>query len=209
MRIYSDYVSDSSKAMDVKVESTAVLRPGQVLKMVDGKAVKADTTETGAVVGVCLENHPGAADSMNKRSNGEYVRAACSPSALYACKAPVIMAYVEMTGGICDTSMSAAFPENIFAGGHVRRIGDGKVFEIKSNGVATKTLDIDGDAASGDKFEVFPPEGFVGGALDSEAQMFSMKAYSADFALRIVGCDIEKGEIYLAPNKHEYANARG
>ncbi len=208
MRILGDYINDSSKAVDVRVAPSTVLKVGQLLKLDGGKAVKADTVQTGAVVGVCLEYHSGAPDTVNKRSDGEYVRVACSPSAVYACTAPIIKADSTAVNSVSDASIAASFDNDAFVGAKLKRISDGAMFDVTAYTASSKSMTITGSVSQNDRFYVFLPDGFIGGALDTDADRLVLTDHSASIALRVSGYDMGRDEIHLAPLLHEYANKR-
>lgn len=202
MRIAGDHTSESSKAIDVRVNKSEVLKPGQLLKLEGGKAVKADALETGAVLGVCLEYHSGVPDMVNKRSDGEYVRAACSPTAVYACKAPVITADAAAENSVSSSDLAAGFAEGCFVGAKLKRVSDGEVFDVTA--YASQAMTIEGSVNEGDEFEVYLPDGFIGGALNEDADKLVLTEHCENFVLRACGYDMDRGEVWFMPVLHEY-----
>jgi len=52
------------------IAKTTAIKAGQVVKLSEGLVVAATAAETGAILGVAKENHSGAEDAINPRSNG-------------------------------------------------------------------------------------------------------------------------------------------
>ena len=52
------------------VGTSTALSAGEVVKLSAGLVVAAAANETGPILGIAAENHPGSADALNVRANG-------------------------------------------------------------------------------------------------------------------------------------------
>lgn len=199
-------VLHSSREYDIAPETAVTV--GQLVKLSAGKVAAADKAETGAVLGVALENHSGTEDALNPRGAGKSILVADSPTAVLACTAPVLKA----TGGTSTTvtASAAAFAANAFKGGFIKG-PDGVVREVTASsvasGVLTLTVEEGAVPAEGDEITVFPPRGFSGGNLTEDGRKLVLSATAA-LPLVVMGRDEDKDEIRLVYTKHVLAAGR-
>ena len=192
------------------------IKAGQVVALTAGLVTLAAQKQTGAILGVALENHSGTADALDPRANGEEIMVCDAPDAIFRCAAPVF----EATGGSATTVTTdelGAFSADDFNGGllvliekgassantdalgTVKRITD---YAYTSTGtVSTFTVASGATASNGDKFALLPPIGFRKGQLDSARAALNL-ADTASLALKVVGYDPAERKVRLMANLH-------
>ena len=89
------------------VASTTAIAAGQVVQLSAGKVVPAIAAQTGAILGIAGENHPGTADMLNPRANGDEILVCDNPGLIFECPVPTLKAasgsattIVPATGGL-------------------------------------------------------------------------------------------------------------
>lgn len=100
------------------IAKTTAIKAGQVVKLAEGLVVAATAAETGAILGVAKENHSGAEDAINPRSNGAKILVYDDPGMIMRCKAPVMAA----TSGSATTFVStdlATLADDDLNGGYI------------------------------------------------------------------------------------------
>lgn len=222
MFIFNDKLASTPPVNEYPVAASTALSIGQLVVLSGGLVVQAAVNGTAAILGICVEYHPGTADPLNPRADGTRVRVADSPAALYFCAAPVLTA----TGGSTTTVVStglAAFDNDVFNGGRLMLLTKGTssantdpvgtLYTISDfTGSATKTFTIGtagGAVTSGDTFLVFPPIGCSKGLLTSGRDAYTVNGDTAvSLPLRVIGWDLESRRILLVPQLHELANSR-
>ncbi|MBQ7567063.1 MAG: hypothetical protein IJT18_08075 [Oscillospiraceae bacterium] len=198
------------------IAKTTEIKCGQVVVLTEGLVAAAAANGTTRILGVAAEDHSGAADALNPRSNGTKILVIDAPDAIFRCKAPIMTA----TGGSATTVTAntlAAFSNDDFNGGYlllvekgasstntdpigtIKRITD---YSYNSTGtVSTFTVASGATAAEGDKFVVFPPIGFAKGNLSSTRDALVLTA-TAGIPLKVVGRIEETQEICMMANTH-------
>ena len=71
-----------------EIDKATNVTAGAVVKLSGGKVVLAAAGETGPILGIAAENHPGADDAMNLRANGTEILVYDNPELIFECKAP-------------------------------------------------------------------------------------------------------------------------
>lgn len=188
------------------IATSGNIKAGSVVKLSAGKVVNAATTETGALLGIAVENHSGSADALDPRANGAKILVCDCPDAVLACPAAEITA----TGGSTTTftaSTLGAYSNDDWNGGFIID-KNGQVHEItdyayNSTGtVSTFTVATMAAApTNGDKFLLFPPVGLAKGALDSTLQKVVHTGVSMT-ALKCVGRDLDRKEVLYKAASH-------
>ena len=219
-----ELIQDKSTAIipegEYDVASNTVLRRGQVVVLTDGKVTAADASQSGAILGICLENHTGEASYLDPRANGVRIRVADGPNTIFACPAPVITATGGSTTTVADTAL-ATFADDAFNGGVLKLLARaasstnsgaiGTVYGISDYTGTSKTFTLDetlaGAVAAGDQYEVYPPIGSSLGSLDTNRDRLTLGSAASDFALKVVGHDVPNGRIYLMAKIHIYASS--
>jgi len=183
------------------IAAATAVKPGQVVCVTEGLVVPAVAAQTGAILGVAAEAHPGVADALNPRANGTRILVYDNPKTLFRCAAPIMAA----TGGTATTVLMttlAAFSADDFNGGWlvlvekaagstntdavgtVKRITD---YAYNATGtVSTFTVGAGATAAAGDKYAIFPPFGFAKGNLDADIAALVLTATAA-LTMEVVG----------------------
>lgn len=219
-----EIIKDKSAAIipegEYDVAASAVLRRGQVVVLTNGKAAAAGASQSGAILGVCLENHTGEASLLDPRADGTRVRVADGPATIYACPAPVVTATGGSTTTVVDTAL-AAFADDAFNTGKLKLVSHaasstnggapGTVYGISDYAGSSKTFTLDqtlsGAVTAGDRYEVYPPIGASLGALDADGEKLTLNTAASDFVLKVVGHDVARGRIYLMAKLHVYAGS--
>lgn len=195
------------------------IKAGQVVALTAGLVTLAAQKQTGAILGVALENHSGVADALDPRANGEEIMVCDAPDAIFRCAAPVF----EATGGSATTVTTdelGAFSDDDFNGGllilvekdasstntdpigTVKRITDYDYDTgTGSDTISTFTVATGGTAGDGDKFALLPPIGFRKGQLDTARAALNL-ADTASLALKVVGYDPAERKVRLMSNLH-------
>lgn len=219
MKLISNKASFAIGEGEYEVASSTALKRGQVVKLSGGKVVSAATGETGAILGVCLENHKGSFDLLDPRANGTAVKVADSPSLVFASPAPEITATAGTTTTVSASALGS-FADDAFNGGYARLKSKaanstnggtpGALYSVSdydgTNKKLTLGVTLSGAVSVGDVYEVFPPIGACIGALDSGALKLALGSATSSFALRVVGWDTARGLVYLMADKHLYGN---
>ena len=193
---------------------TAVSK-GQVVKLSGALVVTAAANETGAVLGVAAENHPGAADVLNPRANGTEILVWDNPELISECPVSVIAAASGSATTVVPAGgdVASAVADDGYNGGVLVLIAKaansantdpvGKRIPItdytKSGTVITKASG--GTPSAGDKYELYPAVGSTICGLDSGRQNLVVSATGAS-ALRVIGHDYDRHMIRCMAVKH-------
>lgn len=204
-------------AREYNVAPDADIREGSLVKLSEGKVISAVAAETGALLGVAMENHSGTADALDPRANGTKILVCDDPDAVYQCAVPTVTAsggsattlvFVagqyfaadDFNGGYVKLVSKAADSTNTDALGAVRAISD---YAVTSATSGTFTITSGGTPNAGDVYAVFPPAGFAKGNLNTARDGIVLTA-SASLPLRVIGCDIELNKINVMVKKHAF-----
>jgi len=188
--------------------ATAVAR-GQVVKLSAGLVVSAAAAETGAILGVAAENHPGTADVLDPRANGTEILVYDNPGLIFECPAPVITAasgsattVVPAAGDVDSSSANDAFNDSVLvliskAAESANTDPVGKripVTDYTASGTVIAKAS-GGVPSAGDKYEVYPTLGAaVGGVASLDSATLSRLVLTAKGAsvIRVVGHDFDR-----------------
>ena len=194
------------------IEAATAIEEGQVVKLSGGKVVAAAAAESGAILGIAVENHFGVADALNHRANGVEILVADGPDLLFECAAPVVTA----TGGSSTTVVTTGlgdFTAEDLTGGKIQLVkpaaestnvdgvGTAKAIENFSGGTFTVPGGM-GVAANGDQFAIYPPIGFAKGNITPAG--LSLAAADA-LSIKVVGHDLHRKKLVLKVMKHAMA----
>ena len=202
-------------ARNYPIAYNTAIKAGQIVKLSAGLVVSAIQKETGAILGVALENH-GTADTLDPRATGEEILVCDAPDGIFKCAAPVF----EATGGSATTVTTddlGAFSADDFNGGmlvliekgsgstNTDNIGKAKRitdYAYTSTGtVSTFTVASGATACNGDKYALLPPIGFAKGQLNSTLDALNL-ADTASISLKVVGYDAETLEVCMMAKTH-------
>lgn len=220
MRAVNDKTGAQNESINrYPIATDTAVKEGQVVKLTEGKVVLAVAAETSPILGVAKENHSGAADTLNQRSNGLEILVSDSPTAVYESPAPRITA----TGGTTTTIVASAlatFADDDFNGGYAKLVTKGassantdpvgKVYPITDFVASTKTMTIDtagGAVTANDVFEIYPPIGFAKGNFDSGIAKLVLTATAA-LPVKVVDYNTDKGMVYHMAALHEFGNKK-
>ena len=193
---------------------TAVSK-GQVVKLSGALVVTAAANETGAVLGVAAENHPGVADVLDPRANGTEILVWDSPELISECPVSVIAAASGSATTVVPASgdVASAVADDGYNGGVLVLVAKaansantdlvGKRITItdytKSGTVIAKASG--GTPSAGDKYELYPAVGSTICGLDSGRQNLVVSATGAS-AMRVIGHDYDRHMIRCMAVKH-------
>ena len=79
-------------ARNYPIAAATAVSAGQVVKLSGALVVTAAANETGAILGIAGENHPGAADVLNPRANGDQILVYDNPELIFECPVPTVTA---------------------------------------------------------------------------------------------------------------------
>lgn len=201
------------------IGTTTDIKEGQVVKLSANLVVAAAADETGAILGVAKENHPGTADTLNIRGNGKEILVSDSPTAVLESPAPKLTASGGSTTTIVASTL-ASLADDDFNGGFAKLVSKvststntdpvGTVYTISDFVAGTKTFTINtagGAVTSGDIFEIYPPVGFAKGNFDSGITKLILTATAA-LPVKIVDYNTDKGTVYHMASLHENGNKK-
>ena len=196
-----------------------VVYSGQVVKLSAGLAVSAAAAETGPILGIAGESHPGTNDALNSRTDGPDILVYDNPSLIFECPAPVIAAasgsattIVPAAGAVDSTSADDSFNDSVLvlvkkAASSANTDPVGLRIPVadyaKSGTVITKASG--GTPSAGDEYEVYPKLGAaVGGIASLDSATRSLLTVTAKGAtkLKCVGHDYDRHRIRLMAVEH-------
>ena len=189
---------------------------GQVVKLAAGKVVLAVVGETGAILGVAFEDHPGVTDALNSRATGLKIKVLDAPDSVYECAAPQLTA----TGGSATTFVSTGYvggADTDMAGGYIKLISKaatstltdsiGTVYGVTGSTAASGTFTcsggITGNAKAGDVFAIFPPIGWKKGRLDTGISKLDLGA-SVALPFTVCNYDSDRNMIQFINQLHSF-----
>jgi hypothetical protein len=204
------------------IGATKKVQAGQVVCLQNGLVNVSLTTCMEPVLGYAAENHSGAADALNVRSDGEVIKVSDSPTAVAAGKA---YRFTATDGSMMSVTavgdLATTLPATTLKGGRIKLVEKapdsanadevGTVYRITNFTPSTSKInfepDVSGVVTAGDVFELFPPVGYSGGGcLDDQCQNVVYSSSATGFALTVCGYDTDKGEVYVVANKHVFGN---
>lgn len=128
--IYDVNGSQVTSIKEYDVDTSTVISIGQVVKLSAGKVVLAVAGETTPILGIAYENHSGAADTLNPRSNGTRIKVMDGPQSVYECTAPQVTATGGSTSTVAVSGLNGVFSDDDFNGGKIKLIA--KVLTVQS-----------------------------------------------------------------------------
>ena len=206
-------------ARNYPIANNTTIAAGQVVKLSAGLVISAVAAETGPILGIAAESHPGTADALNARADGTEILVYDNPELIFECKAPVITA----ASGSATTIVPAS--GDVAAAASNDAFNDSVLLLISKDGASTNTDPLDiripvtdytasgtvitkasgGTPSAGDRYEVYPKLGAsVGGIAALDAVNFSTLVLTAKGAtkLKCVGHDFERHMIRLMAAEH-------
>ena len=202
-------------ARSYPIAADTEIRLGQVVKLSGALAVTAAANETGAILGIAGENHPGAADVLNPRANGDQILVYDNPELIFECPVPTVTAASGSATTLVPQSgdVAAAIADDAFNGGVLvlrsKAVNSGNTDPVgkritvsdyaKSGTVLTKPSG--GTPSAGDVYELYPPVGSAVGGLDSGRSHLVLSATGAA-AIKVVGHDYDRSMLRCMAVKH-------
>jgi len=205
-------------ARNYPIAADTAVSAGQVVKLSGALVTAAAANETGAILGIAGENHPGTADTLSPRANSGEILVYDNPSLIFECPVPVIAAASGSATTLVPKSgdVAAAIADDAFNGGVLvlrSKAADsanadplGKRITVtdyaKSGTVITKPSG--GVPSAGDVYELYPAVGSAVGALDDERSRLVLSAAGAT-AVKVVGHDYDRSMIRCMAARHVLA----
>lgn len=193
-------------ARSYPVEGKTAISAGQVVKLKDGLVVAAVAAEKDPILGIAAENHPGVADCLNLRANGQEILVYDNPALIFECPVPTVKAASGGSGTTIKATtgnIAADVADDAFNGGVlvlVEKANQSKntdpigtvirVTDYAKDGL-TFTKASGGTPNEGDVYEVYPPLYFTAGGLDTGAAKLVLTATGAE-SVMVVGHDRER-----------------
>ena len=107
-------------ARSYPVASATAIAAGQVVQLSAGKVVPVIAAQTGAILGIAGEDHPGTADMLNPRANGDEILICDNPGLIFECPVPTIKAesgsattIVPATGSLAAAAADDAYNASV------------------------------------------------------------------------------------------------
>jgi hypothetical protein len=198
-------------ARNYPIAYNTAISAGEVVKLSAGLVVAADANETGPILGIAAENHPGTADALNARANGTEILVYDNPELIFECPAPTFKASGgSATTVTAATSQVACTTADAFNGGYlVSPAGKKRAVTDFANASTTDTFTVPSGetAAANDVYTLYPPIGSKGyWRLDSTTLSKIVLNAAGCTALKVVGHDFERGMIRLKAYFHSLAS---
>jgi hypothetical protein len=203
------------------IATGTVIELGEVVQIASGKVIAvADPADLDdPVLGVAMEEHTGAADTLNPRSNGLRIKVACSPTAVFKCK-PAVVSTADSgnTTTWVDAEITAG-ADDLYNGGYLKLTEKaaastltapvGTIYAITDFDHASDTLTgaFGGGVTAGDKALIFPPVGSKGWDLNAGGTNLVFKtngnATGAGETTQIIDVDLDNEYVYFKVRYHQ------
>lgn len=193
------------------VGTSTALSAGEVVKLSAGLVVAAAANETGPILGIAAENHPGSADALNPRANGAEILVYDNPDLVFECPAPTF----EASGGSATTvttttSDVAVTTADAFNGGFlVSPKGNKRAISDYANSTTTNTFTVaSGEtAADGDVYTLYPQIGAKAGwRLDATSLSKIVLDATGCTAIKVIGHDFDRKMVKFKAYFHALAS---
>ena len=217
--IYSTSGEQITSITEYEIATTTAISIGQLVKLTANKVVLAAVGETTPILGLAAENHSGAADVLNPRSNGTKIKVYDSPNQVYESTVPRSTATSGSATTFADTNI-AVLADDDFNGGKLKYVTKaaattntdpvGTIYDITDYTAATKLFTFaaaGGAFVAGDVCEVYPPTGFAKGNLDAGISKLVLTATAA-LPIEVVGYDTNRGQIRHKASLHQLGNKK-
>ena len=203
-------------ARNYPIAAATAIQAGQVVKLSGGLVVSAAAAETGAILGIAAENHPGIADALNIRANGPEIQVYDNPGLIFECPAPEITAasgsattIVPKAGDVAATAADDAYNGSVLVlkskaaeSGNTDPLGVHITVAdyAKTGTVITKASG--GTPAEGDVYVMYPAIGSAVGGLDAVSLSKLLVSATGATSIKVVGHDFDRGMIRCMAVKH-------
>ena len=194
-------------ARNYPIAAATAVSAGQVVKLSGALVVTAAANETGAVLGVAAENHPGTADALDPRANGTDILVWDNPELIFECPAPTFAASGgSATTVTASTGEVAVTTADAFNGGFlVSPAGKKRQITDYANASSTNTFTVPAGetAAANDVYTLYPQIGAAAGwRLDSTSLSRIVLNATGCTKLKVVGHDFDRRMIRLMAVEH-------
>ena len=194
-------------AREYPIAYNTAIKEGQVVKLSGGLVISAVANETGAILGIAAEHHPGTADVLNPRANGTVILVYDNPELIFESPAPTFPASGgDATTVTAATSAVACTAADAFNGGYlVSPKGNKRAITDFANASTTNTFTVDSGetAAASDVYTLYPPIGSAGNwRLDSTNFSELVLTGTGATTLKVVGHDFKRGMVRLMAHFH-------
>ena len=170
-------------ARSYPVASATAIAAGQVVQLSAGKVVPAIAAQTGAILGIAGEDHPGTADMLNPRANGDEILVCDNPGLIFECPVPTVRAesgsaatLVPAAGDVDANAADGAYGGAVLVlrskavgSANTDRPGTRRAVTDYAKSGTVFTLETGGTPAAGDVYEIYPALGSAVCALNAEA----------------------------------------
>ena len=202
-------------ARSYPIAADTAVEAGQLVKLTGARVALSAANETGQILGVAAENHPGVADALNARANGTEILVYDNPGLIFECSVPRIEAasgtettVTAKAGEVAATIADGAFTNAVLrlrerAAASANPDSPGTLYRVTGY---TKTGTVlthagGGAASAGDVYELYPPIGSAICGLDDARKKLLVSATGAT-SLRVIGHDYDRGMIRCLASKH-------
>lgn len=194
-------------AREYPIAYNTAIKEGQVVKLSGGLVISAVANETGAILGIAAEHHPGTADVLNPRADGTVILVYDNPELIFESPAPTFAASGgSATTVTAATSAVACTTADAFNGGYlVSPKGNKRAITDFANASTTNTFTVDSGetAAASDVYTLYPPIGSAGNwRLDSTNFSELVLTGTGATTLKVVGHDYKRGMVRLMAHFH-------
>ena len=197
--------------------ATAVIK-GAVVKLTAGLVVLAGADETGAILGVAAEDHTGAADIQNPRSNGTVIEVYCSPTAVFGCKPNLVLTATSGSSTTFAATALGTYADDDWNQGTLvlktkaaaSTLTDpvGTVYDITGFTAATDLFTgvFPGGVVAGDKMLLLPPRLLAKGSFTATTIDNINYLVATGTAQKVVDVDVAQELVYWMPTLHQLGN---
>ena len=205
-------------ARSYPVASATAIAAGQVVQLSAGKVVPAIAAQTGAILGIAGEDHPGTADMLNPRANGDEILVCDNPGLIFECPVPTVRAesgsaatLVPAAGEVDANAADGAYGGAVLVlrskavgSANTDRPGTRRAVTDYAKSGTVFTLETGGTPAAGGVYEIYPALGSAVCALNAEATALVVSAGGAT-AVRCIGHDYGRHTIRCIAAAHTLA----
>ena len=195
-------------ARSYPVASATAIAAGQVVQLSAGKVVPAIAAQTGAILGIAGEDHPGTADMLNPRANGDEILVCDNPGLIFECPVPTVRAEsgsaTTLVPASGDIAAVLVLRSKAVGSANTDRPGTRRAVTDYAKSGTVFTLETGGTPAAGDVYEIYPALGSAVCALNAEATALVVSAGGAT-AVRCIGHDYGRHTIRCIAAAHTLA----
>ena len=210
--------NDYPVILEFPIATSTAIKEGAVVTLTEGLVVLAAANGTSAILGVAAENHTGAADIQNPRSNGKSINVYCSPTAVFGTKAVTVLTATSGSSSAFAATALGTYSNDDFK--NAKLVLKAKATASTLTDPVGTVYDITGSTASSDSFAGTFPGGVSAGdkMLLLPRRLFAKGNFTAttidglDYITetgtiaKVVDVDVEQEIIYWTPSLHLLGN---